>query len=399
MRNKIFLFLIGFVAFSSFCSYLTVQMFHLPCLIEIFLLPLAYYYRDTFILPKTELFFLVCFIIIGFSIGSLNTSYPPNAIFPIARCFLLGGIGFILAKNNNVFNNIDNLYFFSLGAFIGDLFNAYFRLNLIQILGDKQYAVDINVIFSVLWVILTILYKRSFYLIFVLVLVPTLSFLSVSRGITTFFIFAVIISFILKIIMDKRKIILATTFLFTAFFILSNLYVSSEDAVKQFSPSMHFRLYTKVATYGQNNIDEGRLSAYDYALEHLDYYIFPRGFLGKVFLSESDKNFMALMTPWDSAYMELLYTFGVILLLVFLGIYLWKLYVCFILFLKSKELIYAVSFAMLLTMFLECFFTYGIIRSPFTIFCSAGMLGFIWRITNNPNSVSQYFKYSRHILC
>ena len=108
---------------------------------------------------------------------------------------------------------------------------------------------------------------------------------------------------------------------------------------------------------------------------------------------------MALMTPWDSAYMELLYTFGVILLLVFLGIYLWKLYVCFILFLKSKELIYAVSFAMLLTMFLECFFTYGIIRSPFTIFCSAGMLGFIWRITNNPNSVSQYFKYSRNILC
>ena len=393
MKNKVFLFLVGMVAFSSFCSHLTVTILHLPCLVEAFLLPLAFYYRRTFILPRIETFFVICFIITWYLIGSLNTSYPSSAIFPIARCFLLGAIGFILAKNNNLFSNIDNLYIFSFGVFIGDLLNAYLKMNMIQMLGDRQYAVDINIIFSVLWVILTILYKRSIYLILIFVLVPALSFLSVSRGITTFFIFATVLSFILKIISDRRKIILAIGFLFISFFILSNLYLSNEDAVRRFSPSMHFRLYTKVKTYGENSIDGGRLDAYSYALDNLDYYILPRGFLGKVFLSKLDKNYEALMTPWDSAYMELLYTFGFVLLSIFIIIYLWKLYACFILYVKRKELIYAVAFTMLATMFLECFFTYGMIRSPFTVFCSAGVLGFIWRIADAPNSVAQYFNH------
>ena len=399
MRNKIFLFLVGLVAFSSFCSYLTVKILHLPCLVELFLLPLAIYYRRTFILPRIELLFVVCFIVLGYLIGSLNTSYPSNAILPIARCFLLGAIGFVLAKNNNLFRDIDNLYVFSFGVFIGDLLNAYLTMNIVQLIGDKQYAVDINVIFSVLWVILTILYKRPIYLVLVFILVPALSFLSVSRGIASFFIFATAISFLLKIISDKRKIILAVGFLLISFFILSNLYASSEDAVRRFSPSMHFRLYTKVKTYGENSIDNSRLDAYSYAWENLDYYILPRGFLGKVFLSKLDKNYAALMTPWDSAYMELLYTFGFILLSIIITIYLWKLYACFILYAKSKELIYAAAFAMLLTMFLECFFTYGMIRSPFTVFFFSGTLGFIWRITNAPNSVSQYFNRKNNNIC
>lgn len=391
MKNKVFLFLVGMVAFSSLCTYLTVTILHLPCLVEMFLLPLAFYYRRTFTLSRIEIFMVICFIATWFLIGSLNTSYSSSAIFPIARCFLLGAIGFVLAKNNNLFNNIDNLYIFSFGVFIGDLINAYFRMNIVQLMGDKQYAVDINIIFSVLWVILTILYKRPIYLLLIFVLVPILSFLSVSRGITTFFIFATVLSFILKVMYDKRKIILAIGFLFISFFILSNLYMSSEEAVKRFSPSMHFRLYTKVKSYGENNIDAGRLSAYSYALDNLDYYILPRGFLGKVFLSKLDKNYEALMTPWDSAYMELLYTFGFVLLSVFVFIYLWKLYVCLILYVETKELIYAVSFAMLATIFLECFFTYGMIRSPFTVFCSAGILGFIWRVADEPESVAQYF--------
>lgn len=388
MKDKVFLFLIGLFGFSSLLSYLSTRLIHAPCLIEVVVIPLLYYYRRNIKIPQSELIAVILFILLGIFIGLLNPVYSLKEILPIARCFLLGAIAFIIAKNNNVFKDINNLYTFCFGVFIGDLLNAYILMS--TILGtkfDKQYAVDINIIFSVLWVVLTILYKKDRYLIAVFILVPTLSFLSVSRGVSTFFIIAIILAFILKIFHRPSKIILISGFLSISYITLASIYINNEDAIRKFSPSMHFRMYKKVKSYGKNNIDKGRIRPYLWAGNHLTYYIFPHGFLGKKFLTPLDGENTPLMSPWDSAYMELLYTFGFFPLLIVLLIYLYKLYSCYLLYARTKELIFSASFVMLALLFFEHVFTYGLIRSPFMVVCNGGFLGFIWRITKQPTTL------------
>ena len=382
MKNKILLFSIGFVVFSSFLNFLTVRLLGLPCVIEFFVLPLMYIYRRNLNIPTIEVFYVFVFVLLGTLIGSINPVYTISDIIPISRCFLIGSIAFIIGKNNNVFKNIDNLYSFCFGVFCGDFVNALILMT--TILGtkyDREYAVDINIIFSVLWVILTILYKKPKYLIAVLVLVPSLAFMSVSRGVSTFFLVAIILAFFLKIIKNPSKIVFIGTFLTVSFFILSDIYINNEETVRKFSPSMHFRLYKKVRTYGKNKTDGGRIAPYYWAAENITYYTFPRGFLGKKVLRSGGGQNTPLMSPWDSSYMELLYTFGFILFVIILLVFLYKLYMCFILYVHSGKLLFATITVLLVTMFIEHFFGYGLIRSPFTIASSWGFLGYVWQIT------------------
>ena len=382
MKNKILLFSIGVVVFSSFLNFLTVRLLGLPCVIEFFVLPLMYIYRRNLNIPTIEVFYVFVFVLLGTLIGSINPVYTISDIIPISRCFLIGSIAFIIGKNNNVFKNIDNLYSFCFGVFCGDFVNALILMT--TILGtkyDREYAVDINIIFSVLWVILTILYKKPKYLIAVLVLVPSLAFMSVSRGVSTFFLVAIILAFFLKIIKNPSKIVFIGTFLTVSFFILSDIYINNEETVRKFSPSMHFRLYKKVRTYGKNKTDGGRIAPYYWAAENITYYTFPRGFLGKKVLRSGGGQNTPLMSPWDSSYMELLYTFGFILFVIILLVFLYKLYMCFILYVHSGKLLFATITVLLVTMFIEHFFGYGLIRSPFTIASSWGFLGYVWQIT------------------
>lgn len=388
MKDKIIPFLLGLFSFSSLLSYWSVRLLHAPCLVEICAIPLLYYYRHKIKIPQTDLISVILFMLLGIFVGLLNPVYSFMEILPIARCFMLGALAFIISKNNNIFKDIDGLYAFCFGAFMGDLLNAYILMS--SILGtkfDKQYAVDINIIFSVLWVILTILYKGSKYLIAIFILVPLLSFISVSRGVSTFFLIGVILAFILKIHQRPSKIILVTAFLSVSYLTLSSLYVNNEETVRKFSPSMHFRMYKKLRTYGQNSIDGGRIAPYVWAGNHLTYYAVPRGFLGKKFLNKMDGENTPMMAPWDSAYMELLYTFGFLPLVIILLIYLYKLYSCYMLYIRTGELIFAASCVMLALLFVEHVFTYGLIRSPFMVTCNGGFLGFIWRITNQPTTL------------
>lgn len=282
MKNKIFLFSIGFIVFSSFLNYLTVRLLGLSCLIEFFVLPLLYIYRRDLHIPTIEIFYVFVFVLLGTLIGSINPVYTMSEIFPIARCFFIGSVAFVVGKNNNVFKNIDNLYSFCFGVFCGDFVNALILMT--SILGtkyDREYAVDINIIFSVLWVILTILYKKPKYLFIVFVLVPSLAFISVSRGVSTFFLISIIAAFFMKIVKQPTKIVLVSGLFTISFIILSNLYYNNEETVRKFSPSMHFRMYKKMSTYGMNKTDGGRIAPYYWAAENITYYSVPRGFLGK----------------------------------------------------------------------------------------------------------------------
>lgn len=388
MKNKILLFSIGFVVFSSFLNFLTVRLLGLPCVIEFFVLPLLYIYRRNLNIPTIEVFYVFVFVLLGTLIGSINPVYMISDIIPIARCFLIGSIAFVIGKNNNVFKNIDNLYSFCFGVFCGDFVNALILMT--TILGtkfDREYAVDINIIFSVLWVVLTILYKKPKYLIAMLVLVPSLAFMSVSRGVSTFFFVAIILAFFLKIIKSPSKIVFIGSFLTVSFFILSDIYINNEEAVRKFSPSMHFRLYKKVRSYGKNKTDGGRIAPYYWAAENITYYTVPRGFLGKNFLKNPDKDDTPLVSPWDCSYMELLYTFGFVPFILIIGIVLYKLIKCFMFYITTSELLFAALSVLLATMLIEHFFGYGLIRSPFTIASSWGILGFLWRITRYPDSL------------
>lgn len=373
------------VAFSSLCSYITVRIFHLPCVVEVFLLALLYFYRKEIHFSFSQIFGIIAFVFIGITLGLLNPKYDLADILPIARCMLLGAIGFVYAKNNDIFSNLDALYIFCFGVFIGDLINGFLLIKTNIILGnDKQYAVDINIILSVLWAVLTILYKKWYYLILVCLLVPILCFVSISRGVSTFFLIGISLAFLIKIINKPSKIIFISALVGVSFITLTTLYTENEDAVRKFSPSMHFRLYTKMKNYGGNNADDNRIRPYKWAVDNITYYAFPKGFLGKKFLTPIGGENTPLMSPWDSAYMEVLYTTGLPIFLLLMVYFLRKLFICWKFYRQTQDVVFAMASAMLVVLFVEYVFTYGLFRSPFTVFCNGAFLGFIIRLTNHP---------------
>lgn len=62
MNNKL-IFFIGLMMLSSFSSFFLVTTLHLPCLIELFLLPLWFYKRQTISLPFRDMMMLMFFIL------------------------------------------------------------------------------------------------------------------------------------------------------------------------------------------------------------------------------------------------------------------------------------------------------------------------------------------------
>lgn len=92
------------VMLSSFSSYLLVSKLHLPCLIELFLIPLWFYYRRTISLPFKDVMILTLFLISGTFVGLLNPLFDLGEILQMTRCFFLGGIGFVLLKIMRFFN-------------------------------------------------------------------------------------------------------------------------------------------------------------------------------------------------------------------------------------------------------------------------------------------------------
>lgn len=386
MNSKLFFF-VGMIL-STFSSFLLVRNLHLPCLIEVFLIPLWFYKRQSINLPTRDMIALALFVLLGTFVGLLNQRFDLNEILQMSRCFFLGGFGFVLMKNNELFTCKDKLLALAFGAFIGDLVNSYFSLKtMLSSFHDREYAVDVNIILSVLWPILIIFYKKSKWLLLLLLLVPMLCFLSVSRGITTYFALAIVLAFVFKTLKSPSKIIVSAVFLIAAFFSLSHIYEESESAVRHLSPSIHHRLYTKMKSYGHTGADAGRIAPYLWVVKHLDYYAFPRGFQGKKFIHEEKEDLVPVKNVWDSSYLEVLYTFGLIPFLLFVVIYLYKLYQMLIYYSRSGDYIFAIGSIMLLLLFVEHFFGYGLYRSPFAVFCNGGLLGYIWRISANPDSI------------
>lgn len=387
-KHKLFVFLTGMVVFSSLCSYITVKLMHLPCLVELFLIPLAYIYRGSYRISQNSIIGIALFIFCGTFLGGLCKLYTIADIVPIARCFALGAIGFVLAKDNNIFRNIDTLYIFCFGVFMGDLLNAYMTMNdTIAIRADKQYSIDINIIFAVLWPMLTILYKDKRAVFFVFCIVPVLCFISASRGVSTFFILGIILAYCIKLYKRPSEIIFAAAILCAFGIFLYTLYESSEDAVRSYSPAMHFRLYTKMDSYGTNVGDTKRIDDYVWAIQHFSFYALPHGFLGKTFQRTMTGDNIPYMAPWDSTYMEMFYTFGIPLFGVLFFIYVARLLKCFEFFRKTGNYVFGCSAALLTLLFVEFIFTYGLVRSPFMVFCNGAFLGYIWRITSHPSTL------------
>lgn len=202
-----------------------------------------------------------------------------------------------------------------------------------------------------------------------------------------FFFLGITLAFIFKTLKSPSKIFLSIVFLTFAFISLSYIYEKSENAVRAMSPSMHFRLYTKTKNYGKSRGDVGRIAPYIWLKNHLDYYALPRGFQGKKFVMEKKDDLIPVKNVWDSAYLEVLYTFGLLPFLVILVIYLYKLYQMFIYYQRCGDPIFAIAIVMFLLLLVEHFFGYGLYRSPFTVFSNGALLGFIWRISERPETV------------
>lgn len=193
--------------------------------------------------------------------------------------------------------------------------------------------------------------------------------LSQTRGIFLYCVTCYIFYFYLKFVRGKnlsKKIrfisyitIISGTFLY--------LYNAAENFIESYDTYLHYRLYEKVQDIGENSSDSQRISQYEKIYKNAHNYILPHG----IYYREKDewnkriRNDAFDIGMNDSAYAELIYTFGYIALWGLLYLYI----VRFVSIMKHPFTDEAIFFALYITMAfipISLLMGYAIMYAPYT---------------------------------
>src|SRR5574344_2477482 len=378
LKNNYFPFLLGLLVFSSFCQYIMMEIFHFPFnTIEFFFIPIFIKHYSQLKTKSSYAYIVVIIIFLLTLLGQTNNKFQLNEILAITRCASLFGFTYIIARYSRLSFTVDNLYYFSLGCIVGDILNSILRIKMMLFV-ENASAVDINIIFSMLWVALSV-YKGKKFLVLSLIIMPIAAFFSISRGISIFFIITSLLSVVAKTSNDLKKKIGYFILLIIMSYFCYSMYYSSEKYIESMSPSIHTRLYNKVGEIGSNEADNNRYAAYYYIANHIDEYIFPRGLLGKQTVTKSYSYWGAEEYAWDSAYSELFYTFGIIGFAFLFFQYSKRLYLHYTKHKhNNKNLFSYLSMIMMLVVFFEMFFGYGILRTPVNVSSLGLLMGYTY---------------------
>ena len=302
--------IVGLLCFSPICLLFPAQFSTIELYFILFVI-----FKKKQLLRSNEIqiwhiFVGILFLILGI-IGFYEMN-PENIImtYRLVREWLLILIFVILFINSPLLS--EHIFWICLGATIGGLIFAIDGLKTL-VLDETNYLCP-NIVAMPLLVCMSF-YRGIISKILVFLIVFSMCALSQTRGIVLYGILAYIISYIIYTysqgnnIFNKLSILIATGFMG-----LYYVYLKIEGYVENVSPYLHYRLYNKLQEIGENDADEHRIECYIYYLNNWPDYLLPHGFYLRLGALEWTRNVAPGLT--DSGYIEMIYTFGLVLVLV-----------------------------------------------------------------------------------
>lgn len=287
--------------------------------------------------------------------------------------------------------NPNILYWISIGTIIGGILMG---LTGLEYLEENQTLYLCPTILAMPLSAALSFYKPLIYKVLTFLLLFLMAGLSQTRGIILYGILCYFITwflysaFIIKNILNKTSILLIIGFIAAII-----VYYNVEDSVRQSSKYLHYRLYNKMENVGEISEDQSRLNQYYYVFNHYEENLLPHGFYLRRGINEWGRK--TAIGVNDSGFLELVYTFGFILVTVLLFVF-FKHYKR--LFNKRKELD-EINFALLVTSTFipfSLFMGYAILKAPYSA-CFWGIYIGLLRTYNKPKSKNFFKKQNYNV--
>lgn len=353
--------------------------------IEFIFIPIIFYYHKRFqslwFCKKTLLsaFFIGC-LLLCLSMISHNTE-PLTYFISSLRYYIFFVFGYCIFRNNDILTLKQLFFITSVVLFYDSIACLINFINVQEEVNDTITVNNINFLSASIYISLSFyFYKKKISILILLVgFALGVSFFSITRGLFLFALLSVFINVIIysfyKVSFLIRNILLMGTLIVAGW----NIYLNCEQQVRNISPAMHYRLYTKYSEE-ENEGDDIRKKEVMYLVDHVDEIVLPHGFpIWNVDSAIRNKNTNFLLwSVLDSSLVAMIYTFGIFTLLLAL--------IFFIAYLKlfKNALIHKdeISFLIFPTISLVpiyLFFGYGLLSDVSIVFTLGSLLGALFK--------------------
>ena len=325
-RTKGLLFLSGFLIFSPILSKIFIDIIGLPLTIpEILFLPFIGIYNKYLGIKLSSkflgsLFFLYILLVIAIIYGY----FPFYSVLSTFRGYLYIILAFWAFKDRQLFGGIDAVFAIVLGSSFGWLvMSLNFFSAIVFGSAEGSFAVYGNMISLAMVIVISVLYYKRLFNSIVLIMNLVLSFTTgLRRQILVTLVSYLISLFLLGKRSIKGLIIILLTLGF-GFPLILRGFENISSFILTISPKLFSRIITKTTMFidgEQSTSDSSRLVNLKDVIENIHEYILPRGFVSKRTMADAD-----LGAFMDAPFKELLHTFGLILLIPMLLIFLYRI--------------------------------------------------------------------------
>ena len=315
-------------------------------------------------------------------------------IWKVIRSYLLFFFAFFFFYRND-FKEWDRLYQISCISVVFDIISSLLHLNTNVLDGDKEDAFIINILLPLFVISYSYLKKGKLQFLFICVICLLDGFFSITRGNMLYVVITIILS--LLILDPKSSIRRIIPMILVSIFVF-NVYLSVEDDLEEYSPSMHYRLYTKIINREEANHegDELRKGHLMYLIEHFDYCVIPHGLPSRESAIVSKKNERLMWSVRDCSLNELVYTYGILgyfapFLLLVGAIKLYRK--------KRDDRMNRIFSLCFLVIDAYLFTGYGLLSTPSTVLYLGMIMGSSWRILFYNNVQNNIANINRKTIC
>ena len=319
IKQSIIIILLAFFVISQYSNYIFVKYVGFNS-IELIIIPLLILFPQY--IKNIKYNDVIKSITIVTILWVLSVFFLPaeldNTLYNTIRSyFLFFGAFYIIYRGPII--DFKYLYLVALLSKFGDILSS---ISILQAVQYEQVITNAN--FLTTPIVLAYAYKKktTIHFIFVSFLCLIASFLSITRGILLYTIIDILLVVILNVNSIRKFIKIIFVFLIIIP-ITYYLYISSENQIKEISPSFHHRMYTKILNKNDKNVvtgDDDRVGHITYIFQNIEKVIIPHGlpsrFAGSDFYF---KNNRLLYSCQDSSIVELVYTYGIFLIPILLS--------------------------------------------------------------------------------
>lgn len=376
MPHLILYYLIAILIISSFTNYFYINILNVGfCSIEILMIPILFIYRNHLKTIKSKgviNIFLLGILLTSLALLFLNNEQILTIANPI-RSYCLFCLGFLIFRYSR-FTIWNNIYSILLISVVADIVGSILTINLKINISTETMSM-INILIPPYLISYSSRKKSNIEFILISILCIISAVLSITRGniLYVFFIILATLAFTKNKTKQLKYFIGIMVLLISGYYI----YIISETLIEDFSPSMHYRLYTKILEYESVNTgDNIRKEHLLYLIDNISDCIVPHGFATRATDLVSFKNERLLWSIKDCSINELIYMFGFIGYLI--PLYLIK--IAYYLYKNKNSDIHFVFMICVGTIIMYLFSGYGLLIFPPTVLTLGCVIGSVYKL-------------------